>query len=199
MFRSFRTLALVAALGVTTTACVDDYGYGGLSVGYGSPGYYGGYGGYYDGFGDYGAFGSPYWGWFGDYYYPGTGYYVYDRYRRPHRWTDSQRNYWERRRNDWRGDRNWRDNWGGWDRNNRRRPEIRTGRWSHLPGAYGPGTNEPGATREQRRNRWQNVTPEQRQQWQQRREQMRPGRDATERSRPDSRPRGGWRGRRGGN
>ena len=52
-------------------------GYGGY--GYGSP-YYGGYG-----------YGSPYYGWYDDYYYPGTGYYVYDSYRRPHAVTTTQR------------------------------------------------------------------------------------------------------------
>jgi hypothetical protein len=41
---------------------------------------------------------DPYWGWHGGYYYPGTGYYVYDRYRRPFRWTDAQRRYWTERR-----------------------------------------------------------------------------------------------------
>ena len=40
---------------------------------------YGGYGGY--------GYGSPYYGWNDGFYYPGTGYYVYDRDRRPHRWT----------------------------------------------------------------------------------------------------------------
>lgn len=79
------------------------YGYGGYG-GYGSYGYspYGyspyGYSGYgYSPYG-YGGYSSPYWGWMGDYYYPGTGYYVYDRYRRPHRWTDRQRRYWSTRR-----------------------------------------------------------------------------------------------------
>jgi hypothetical protein len=58
-------------------------GYGGY--GYGSP-YYGGYG-----------YGSPYYGWYNDYYYPGTGTYVYDSYRRPHVMTTTQRQYWSGR------------------------------------------------------------------------------------------------------
>ena len=57
-------------------------GYGGY--GYGSP-YYGGYG-----------YNSPF-GWYNNYYYPGTGYYVYDRYRRPYSMTTTQRNYWASR------------------------------------------------------------------------------------------------------
>jgi hypothetical protein len=101
-----------AALG----GCAYGYGgygspYGGVSVavGYGSG--YGGYGYDYGGYG-YGSGGycspygygsrygcvDPYWGWQGGFYYPGTGYYVYDRYRRPYRWNDRQRRYWSERR-----------------------------------------------------------------------------------------------------
>jgi hypothetical protein len=65
-----------------------------LGVGYGS-----GYGGYGYGspyYGSYG-YGSPYYGWYGDYYYPGTGSYVYDSYRRPRAMTTTQRQYWSTR------------------------------------------------------------------------------------------------------
>lgn len=76
------------------------YGYGSPYGGYGSP--YGGYG-YGSPYGGYGSpygygYGSPYWGWNDGFYYPGTGYYVYDSSRRPYRWSDSQRRYWEQRR-----------------------------------------------------------------------------------------------------
>ena len=93
-----RTAVLTAVAAIGLSACMSPYGYGGVGVGYGN-GYYDGYGGYPS----YGAgYGSgygyePYWGWYDGYYYPGTGYYVYDRYRRPHRW-DRYRDYWERRR-----------------------------------------------------------------------------------------------------
>jgi hypothetical protein len=66
-------------------------GYGGY--GYGSPYYGAGYGG---GYGSYG-YGSPYYGWYDNYYYPGTGYYVYDSYRRPYAMTTTQRQYWAKR------------------------------------------------------------------------------------------------------
>ena len=84
-------VVLVGAAGLGVSACADDYGYGGMSVGYGAPGYYDSYG-------------PGYWGWYGDYYYPGTGVYVYDHSRRPYRWNDDQRRYWEGRGNNyWHG------------------------------------------------------------------------------------------------
>jgi hypothetical protein len=86
----------------------NSYGYGG----YGGYGNYAGYGGrygynpYYGSYGDYasGRFGygglgygyQPY-GWYDGLYYPGTGYYVYDSYRRPRYWSDAQRVYWTNR------------------------------------------------------------------------------------------------------
>lgn len=100
---------LVGAAALGVAACTDGYGRTGVSVGYGSAGYYDG------------AYGDPYWGWNGDYYYPGTGYYVYDRDRRPTRWNESQRAYWEQRRQSWRGDRRqMRDNWRDHRRDDRR-------------------------------------------------------------------------------
>jgi hypothetical protein len=75
------------------------YGYGSpyygasYGYGYGSP-YYGGYG-----YGSpyYGGLGSSYYGWNNGYYYPGSGYYVYDSYRRPYAMTTTQRQYWSTR------------------------------------------------------------------------------------------------------
>lgn len=105
-------ISLLAAGALSLGGCA--YGDLGLGMGYGSPYYdygynygpYGGYGaypGYYGGFGFgtpyYGGYGygSPYFGWYDSYYYPGTGYYVYDTYRRPHLMTTTQRQYWTRR------------------------------------------------------------------------------------------------------
>ena len=121
---------LVIALGIGAAGCTDGYGYSGVGLGYASGGYgdgyygggYGGYGNGYYGAG-YGGLGTGAFGWYGDYYYPGAGIYVYDRYRRPYRWNDGQRRYWEGRRGNYRGDRNWngfgggvnRPNNGGWN------------------------------------------------------------------------------------
>ena len=96
-----RSAALALAIGVSVGACST---YGGYGSGYGQSSRV-----------SLGYSSNPYWGWNSDYYYPGTGYYVYDSYRRPHRWTLSQQRYWTGRQTPWRShDRravrnNWRD------------------------------------------------------------------------------------------
>ena len=115
-------IILSAALGAAalTAGCTDGYGYSGVSVGYGN-GYAPGYGA--------SAYGSPYWGWYDGYYYPGTGYYVYDRDRRPHRWNDGQRRYWSERQRGWqgpRGDRN--GDWSGFPQRDDRGRDMRRDR-----------------------------------------------------------------------
>jgi len=73
----------------------------GYGYGYGSyDPYYGGYGygspyGYGSGYGGLGyGYGS---GWYGGYFYPGTGYYVYDRKHHRRQMTDAERAYWKQR------------------------------------------------------------------------------------------------------
>lgn len=118
-------LAATVALGGCAYGYGSGYGpYSSLSVGVGyGGGYYGG-GGY--GYGDYG-YGDPYYGWYRDYYYPGTGYYVYDSYRRPYRWDRDQQRYWTQRRDRVMSTQRtqttseqpaMRDNWSGFDRRN---------------------------------------------------------------------------------
>ena len=90
-------ISLLAAGALALGGCADYYG-GGL--GYGS--YYGGYGGYYGSPYDGGYYGYGYgydpFGWYGDYYYPGVGVYVYDTHHNRHYWDDSQQRYWSGRR-----------------------------------------------------------------------------------------------------
>lgn len=133
-------VGLALAAGLSTAACNDGYGYGGLSAGYGAG--YGGYGGYGDGFYDagYGGYGyaPSYFGWYGDYYYPGTGVYVYDRYRRPYRWNGAQQRYWQGRRGSY-GNAQVRNNWADFRqdvRNERRdyRGDLRTNRQAFQSG-----------------------------------------------------------------
>jgi hypothetical protein len=101
-----RAAALAAAAALGLSACTSPYGYSGVSMGVGNAGYYDPYyGGYgydagYSGYGypGYGFAYAPYWGWNDDFYYPGTGYYVYDRHHHKHHWTDAQRRYWQARR-----------------------------------------------------------------------------------------------------
>ena len=110
-----RLAALALTSGIVLSGCAYDmygngyggyggYGYGpysGVSVGIGYGSGYGGYGyGYpYGGYG-YGGYYDPF-GWYGDFYYPGTGIYVYDRHHNRHEWNDNQRRYWTDRRNRW--------------------------------------------------------------------------------------------------
>ncbi len=87
-------VALAASAGLA--ACSTGYGpYGGssvgVSVGYGSPYGYGygspyGYGSRYAGY--------PYYGWYDGYYYPGSGYWVYDPWGHRHPITKKQNAYW---------------------------------------------------------------------------------------------------------
>jgi hypothetical protein len=156
-----RLAVLTAASGIVLSGCAygmygDPYGYGGVSVGigsgYGGYGYdypYGGgygspYGGYGYGYGGYDPF-----GWYGDYYYPGSGIYVYDRYRTRHEWNDTQRRYWQDRRDRWQrrsgsttvpttG-----DNWSGWDRRH----------WRDR-GTTMPGTTTTTSAETSRRSGW---------------------------------------------
>jgi hypothetical protein len=104
------TGVLIAA-GLGISACATDGYYGGAYGGYGD--YYGYNGGYYDGGGAY--YDPSYYGWYDNYYYPGTGVYVYDRAHNRHRWDDRQRSYWQNRGNQWHGQRSDRDNWDRFD------------------------------------------------------------------------------------
>ena len=108
-------ISLMAAGALALGGCTDMYGYNGLGVGLG---YGSGYGGYYGGYSNYGygspyygssygyspygygsgyGYGSPYYGWYDNYYYPGTGYYVYDSSRRAYPMSTTQRTYWQQR------------------------------------------------------------------------------------------------------
>ena len=146
MMKSLATLALTAAAGLSLSACTgydDGYGFSGVSVGYGASNYGGyGYDGYgYDNYGYAGNYGNPYWGWSGNYYYPGTGYYVYDSNRRRYRMNSSQTRYWAQRRQNWRGQGGYRDNWGSWDRSrgDRDRGNYNSGSANGSRGTYQRG------------------------------------------------------------
>ena len=127
-------LAIALAGGaLTLSACAydtygDPYGYGpygGVSLGYYGGGYgpygYGyGYAPYGYGYGSYGYGAYDPFGWYGDYYYPGVGIYVYDRGRNRHVWNDTQRRYWTVRAGNWQGRSGTtrvRENWSGFSRN----------------------------------------------------------------------------------
>lgn len=142
-------VALIGGIGMGTAACTNGYGYGGASLGYGSgyyadPYYDGGYGAGYAGYGGgYGGYGGGGFGWYNDFYYPGTGMYVYDRNRRPFRWNDGQRRYWQ-------GRPGWnrsggRANWNGFQQ--QYRGDVRDNRQ-----AYRNGTIDRGQVRDARQD-----------------------------------------------
>ena len=107
-------VGLILAGGLAVSGCASNGLYSGVSVGTGFG--YGSYG--YGGYGHgYGAYGSPYWGWYDGFYYPGSGFYVYDRYRRAFYWNDRYRRYWTDRRHAWSGPRSSRAIWEGFARN----------------------------------------------------------------------------------
>jgi hypothetical protein len=95
-----RTALVVLAASAGLGACTNLGPYGGVGVGVGS-----GYGGY--GYGSpYGyGYGSPYYGsyynrypsygWYDGFYYPGRGYWVYDRYGRNYPINQKQSRYWQ--------------------------------------------------------------------------------------------------------
>lgn len=94
---NFKTAAMAVVAGAALSGCAyGPYGGVGVGVGYGNGYYDPYYGSSYYGSGYYGGvgYGMPGYGWYDGYYYPGSGYYVYDRYRNPYRWSDAQQRYW---------------------------------------------------------------------------------------------------------
>lgn len=85
----FKKAVLAAAVTVGLAGCSSyGRGYSSVGLGYGTGGYYAP--------GAFGGVGSGY-GWYDDFYYPGTGYYVYNRAGQRTRWNDNQRRYWQGR------------------------------------------------------------------------------------------------------
>lgn len=124
--RHWLVATLAGGLALCTAACTDGYGYSGAGVGYGVADYGGPYG-----------YTPGYYGWYNDYYYPGTGAYVYDRARRPYRWNDDQRRYWQSRPGY--GNRQVRQNWQEFGRDVRRerrdyRGDVRDDRQAYRNG-----------------------------------------------------------------
>ena len=137
-------LAATAALGACTA--YDGFGYGGVSVGVSSGGYY-----------PHRYSPYSYYGWYDGFYYPGAGYYIYDDYGRRHRWSDRHRHYWEGRRD---GRRDHGENWDGYrrDRDGRYHDGNRDGnRGDYSRGRDGDGRDWQRRDRDGREDRgnWQ--------------------------------------------
>ena len=105
MRRVLLSAGLLGAL-AGLSGCTAGYGFGGI-------GYYDGYDdGYYEPYYGESYYGPSYYGWYDGFYYPGTGYYVYDRQGSRHRWNQRHRHYWEARR----GRKQVRENWSAYRR-----------------------------------------------------------------------------------
>ena len=105
-----RAALVLLAASAGLSACTSLGPYGGIGVGVGNSQY--GYDPYYSGYGygspySYTGYGSPYgyagygsgygydpYGWYNGYYYPGSGYWVYDRDRNRRTLTPEERAYW---------------------------------------------------------------------------------------------------------
>ena len=123
--KSFLTAALLVVAGGGLSGCVYDVG-----LGYASDGHYddeygcdpsGGYDAYYEcdyghAFSDIGFAG----GWFGNYYYPGHGVFLFDNAGRRYPMREQYRRYWGERRHNWYREHRGRD-WGGGGHQERRR------------------------------------------------------------------------------
>jgi hypothetical protein len=87
-------IALLAAAGLSLGACAANGVYAGGDAGLAyNDGLYDPAACWNTGFLNYG-FSSPYCGWYDGYFYPGSGNYVYDRYRNRHAWTGPQQQHW---------------------------------------------------------------------------------------------------------
>jgi len=99
--KRFLSIGILAVAGLGLGACADQYAYGRAPGYYDNDAYYSQYDRYY---------GDPYgfqyvpvgyiglgFGWYGDYYYPGTGNWVYDRRGVRRGWNQHQRAYWQPR------------------------------------------------------------------------------------------------------
>lgn len=129
------TLAAVASLGLGACTTYDHYGYptSRVSVGVG--------------------YGAPYYGWYDGFYYPGTGFYIYDRRGTRHRWSQRYRDYWVVRRP---RDRRYYDNWAGYDAPHRYRgqPRYRDQRRDYREDRRDRRDRRGDARRDRREDRW---------------------------------------------
>lgn len=98
-----RATLVVLAASVGLAGCTGLGPYGGIGVGVSSG--YGGYGydPYYAGYGYGSGYGYNPYGWYNGYYYPGAGYWVYDRDRNRRQMTPAERAYWLERLSKYRG------------------------------------------------------------------------------------------------
>jgi hypothetical protein len=104
--KTFLKIAAAATVGFGLSGCVYDVG-----LGYASDGYYndyydcdpfGGYDSYYSCDYGHGFYNIGYGGgWYDNYWYPGYGFYLFDRYGSRYPMRDNHRRYWGQQRHNW--------------------------------------------------------------------------------------------------
>jgi hypothetical protein len=104
--KTFLKIAAAATVGFGLSGCVYDVGLGYASDGYYDDYYdcdpYGGYDSYYSCDYGHGFYNIGYGGgWYDNYWYPGYGFYLFDRYGARYPMRDNHRRYWGEQRHNW--------------------------------------------------------------------------------------------------
>lgn len=104
--KAFLKIAALAAAGIAVSGCTYDMGLGYASDGYYDDYYdcdpYGGYDSYYSCDYGHGFYNIGYGGgWYDNYWYPGYGFYLFDRYGSRYPMRDNHRRYWGEQRHRW--------------------------------------------------------------------------------------------------
>lgn len=104
--KAFLKIAALATAGMAVSGCTYDMGLGYASDGYYDDYYdcdpYGGYDSYYSCDYGHGFYNIGYGGgWYDNYWYPGYGFYLFDRYGSRYPMRDNHRRYWGEKRHNW--------------------------------------------------------------------------------------------------
>jgi hypothetical protein len=116
--KTFLKLAALATAGMAVSGCTYDMGLGYASDSYYDDYYdcdpYGGYDSYYQCDYGHGFYNIGYGGgWYDNYWYPGYGFYLFDRYGSRYPMRDNHRRYWGEQRHNWYRENRGRDHDGG--------------------------------------------------------------------------------------
>jgi hypothetical protein len=146
--KAFLKFAALGAAGLSLSGCVYDMGLGYASDGYYDDAYdcdpYGGYDSYYQCDYGHGFYNIGYGGgWYDNYWYPGYGFYLFDRYGSRYPMRDNHRRYWGEQRHNW-----YRENRGRDQSHGRYQGRNRNYSDNAMPGTIGWPERNGGRMRE---------------------------------------------------